>query len=536
MRCRALGRLPIPALVVGYGLAIAASGFALLLALTLDPLAETAPFPLFLAAVLASVWIGELGPGLLATGLSAAALDYLFLPPPYHLLRNSPGATVQLFVFVAVAFFAILLHERLRQARRRAEAAGQSRAFLARASARLTASLDYDAIVATLARLALPTLAAGCIIVLLDEERALRHAVVAHVDPAIERALQALVDRALPQLADACAVARVVHTGRAEVLPRLPDVVLTALAPDATRRAERQSCAGGATLVAPLVARERAHGALILPAAGPCGGDNAADLALVEDLAARAALALDNASLHRAAQAAVRQREQFLAIASHELRTPLTTVKGYSQLLARQARQPALDREQVAGLAEQLQRQVARLEALVADLLDASHLQRGHLDLHPEPVDLVALARQVLDRFEYAPERTPRHVLALDAPAPVTGQWDAGRLDQVLTNLIANALKYSPLGGEVRVGVYRRGDWAELTVRDQGIGIPADEQATLFEPFARGQDARQYARGAGLGLYIAAQIVERHGGTVAVHSQPGAGSTFTVRLSLAPPV
>jgi signal transduction histidine kinase len=154
------------------------------------------------------------------------------------------------------------------------------------------------------------------------------------------------------------------------------------------------------------------------------------------------------------------------------------------------------------------------------------------LALRRQPCDLAELARQVVERFQEAPERTEHHQVVLDAPAPVVGTWDSDRLDQVLTNLLGNALKYSPDGGEVRVGVGMVGEQAELSVSDQGIGIARGDQHRLFQPFGRAHQVGRSIHGVGLGLYITAQIVERHGGTISLESKPGAGSTFRVRLPL----
>ena len=256
---------------------------------------------------------------------------------------------------------------------------------------------------------------------------------------------------------------------------------------------------------------------------------------------ARAELLRREQAARAEAEETARAREEFLSVASHELKTPLTTLKGSAQLLARQLNRAEPDREGVGRSLVRLQTQIDRLEALIADLLDASRLQQSELALRLEPVDLAALARQVSDRFLPGSEEGPAHALLLDTPSPVVGLWDADRLDQVLTNLVSNALKYSPQGGEVRVRVARaeepggESEQAEVVVSDQGIGIPAAEQATLFAPFVRGSAARQIAGGTGLGLYISARIVERHGGTIAVESAPGRGSTFTVRLPLRPP-
>jgi signal transduction histidine kinase len=155
--------------------------------------------------------------------------------------------------------------------------------------------------------------------------------------------------------------------------------------------------------------------------------------------------------------------------------------------------------------------------------------------LRREQVDLVALAAQILARFEYLPERTPAHRLVLDAAGPVIGAVDPGRFDQMLTNLLSNALKYSLAGGEVRVSVRRVEQMAEVAVSDQGIGMSPAEQARLFQPFMRGERARARAGGSGLGLYITAQIVRHHGGTISVQSEPGVGTTIALRLPLGGP-
>jgi signal transduction histidine kinase len=256
------------------------------------------------------------------------------------------------------------------------------------------------------------------------------------------------------------------------------------------------------------------------------------ECALADDLARRVALALDHERLYHEAQAMVRSREEFVSIASHELRTPLTTVKGYAQFLAHHVRQPDWDRARLGWLAQQLLGQVNRLEVLVGDLLDASRLQQGRLELRPEAADLVELARQALAHFAVSPDQTDQHTFVLDAPEPLPGRWDPARLDQVLSNLISNAVKYSPNGGEIRVSVRRLDGQAELRVKDHGIGIPANEQAGLFRPFARSETVRRSVNGVGLGLYITAQIVARHQGTILVESAPGSGSTFIVRLPI----
>lgn len=229
-------------------------------------------------------------------------------------------------------------------------------------------------------------------------------------------------------------------------------------------------------------------------------------------------------------RAEITRREEFLSIAAHELKTPLTSIKASSQLLSRRLEIEPFDAERLRMLVDQQQGQISRLEHLVSDLLDVSRIQRGRLDLRREPFDLAELAREVVERFEQAPERTPAHHLRVDAPHPVSGEWDRLRLDQVITNLLSNALKYSPEGGEVVVGLHGAGDEIELTVQDNGIGIGEEMLEQLFTPFARREYHVPVMHGTGLGLYITRQIVEHHGGEISVESHPGHGTTFSVKL------
>lgn len=257
---------------------------------------------------------------------------------------------------------------------------------------------------------------------------------------------------------------------------------------------------------------------------------------LREAIALKDQLLLSEQESRRMAEEAVRVREQFLSIASHELKTPLTTLKVTLQLLDRQFRQPDPDRNRIETHLGRLWEQFDRLEILVEELLDASRIQQGRLDLRPESVDLVSLVEQVVDRFEYAPERKPEHQIVLEAQVAIVGSWDPSRLDQVVTNLVSNALKYSPEGSEVRVALQQSDSHAMLAVIDQGIGISPDDRQRLFQPFARSDVVRGNVSGTGLGLYIAARIVEQHGGTIRVQSEPGNGSTFTVHLPLTAPI
>jgi signal transduction histidine kinase len=406
-------------------------------------------------------------------------------------------------------------------------------AILAEAGAALTASLDFEATLARVARLVVPALADWCTVDLVDDAEpvGLRRLAVVHADPAKEALVARLADYP-PRPPAEHPVLTVVRTGQPALGVDVPADVIEAAAQDAEHLALVRAIGMRSFMIVPLRVRDRVLGAICLAAAESGRRYGPDDLALAEQLAERAALAIDNARLYSEARSAVRIREEFLAVASHELRTPLTSVKGYVQLLDRQLRDDAGPWARLRGLIDPLHTQVRRLETLVGDLLDVSRLQQGRLELRPEPVELGELARQVVARFEHSPYRTPGHTLVVDAPEPVMGEWDAARLDQVLTNLVGNALKFSPMGGEVRVAARREVGEAVLTVSDEGLGIGPDERASLFQPFQRGEATARAIPGVGLGLYITSEIVARHGGRIEIASAVGVGSTFVVRLPL----
>ncbi len=235
------------------------------------------------------------------------------------------------------------------------------------------------------------------------------------------------------------------------------------------------------------------------------------------------------------AEAAVRARDEFLSIASHELKTPLTALQLQFQLLLQALRKDdrtSFPPERLTAMAEGAERQVKRFAKLIENLLDLSRIEFGRLELEPEEVDLAEVARSVAARFEAELARSGSS-LALDLDGPVVGRWDPLRVEQVVTNLVSNAAKYGA-GRPIELRVDGDGETARLVVRDQGIGIAPEDQARIFERFERAAPSRHYG-GLGMGLYIARQIVEAHGGSIRVASAPGAGSTFTVELPLRRP-
>jgi signal transduction histidine kinase len=247
----------------------------------------------------------------------------------------------------------------------------------------------------------------------------------------------------------------------------------------------------------------------------------------------RAALLERERAARAEAEAAVRLRDAFLAAATHDLKNPLMTITIWAELLEQLASdlQPAEAADHVRRGASRILATSSRMVAILQQLLDVARLQLGQaLALDRTTTDLVALARRTLAEHQ---ETTQRHVLRLHAQQRrLVGHWDTARLERVLDNLLGNAIKYSPEGGIITVRLSREGESAVLAVTDQGIGIPETDLPHVFEWFRRGSNVAAIAPGAGLGLAGVRQVIEQHGGTIAARSQPGVGSTFTLKLPL----
>ena len=254
---------------------------------------------------------------------------------------------------------------------------------------------------------------------------------------------------------------------------------------------------------------------------------------MAAEIARRAALAIDNARLLRETQRAVRLRDDFLSVASHELRTPITSLMiTVGRLLRWGAAGSSLPPASLGAGLERVKRNTDRLRRLTDELLDVTRIEHGRLDLRPVTVDLGALARQVVDdlRFELASAACAAQI---DADEAVAGVWDPSRMEQVITNLITNALKFGP-GHPIEITVRNAGEVAVLSVRDYGVGIEPSRQPYVFDRFERAVSTTHYG-GLGLGLYIAHRIVKAHGGELRVESQPGRGATFTLTLPWSAP-
>lgn len=243
-------------------------------------------------------------------------------------------------------------------------------------------------------------------------------------------------------------------------------------------------------------------------------------------------------SARATAETAVALRDEFLSIASHELRTPVAVLLGNIQLLERVLASRVKQDTQVRQSFAAIERQLTRIQALIAAMLDVSRIERGHLKIAHDPVDLVALVQVVVDELRATTQAHPIEVMVPShPPLDVFVYGDGLRLEQVMVNLLQNAIKYSPDGGPIQVEVACSDEWASVVVTDHGLGIAPEALPHLFERFYRAPAVRsEHISGLGIGLFIVHEIVTLHGGEVSVVSGQDTGTSFTVRLPLAAPV
>ncbi|QSQ26120.1 GAF domain-containing protein [Pyxidicoccus parkwayensis] len=393
-------------------------------------------------------------------------------------------------------------------ARASAEAARQRFALLAELSGALAEQPDLGRALTLAVRLSVPLVADGCVLDLLQEDGRMQREAVAHQDPREEQRLRNATD---------------------------PPCLLGAEPGDSPELAGhlRLGDPTGSCMRLPLMGRGRVLGAISFSTIPPRRlGDTEVELA--RDVARRVALAVDNSRLHQELIEAVHARDTFLTIASHELRTPLTTLRLQSQSLLRITHgEKKCPPEQLASRAEVIARQVERLGHLVDEVLDIARVREGRLPYHLEELDLSEVVRDVAIRFREELARSGS-TLVLRTEGSARGRWDRIRLEQVVTNLLANAIKYGR-GRPIHLLVTGDERFARLIVRDEGIGIAEVDHLRIFERFERAVSEQHYG-GLGLGLWIVREILSGMGGTIAVHSKPGLGSSFTVELPRQPVV
>ncbi len=401
--------------------------------------------------------------------------------------------------------------------------------FLADASAALAALVDEVSAMQKVARLAVPFFADWCAVDMLDGE-SLRRVAVAHVDPAKVEQARDLYRRYPPDPAAPHGVWHVVRTGASELVPEITDEMLAATIRDPEQLQAIRELGLRSYMAVPVAARGKVLGVVTFIAAESGRQYDGRDLAVAEDLARRAAVAVENARLYQALRESDRRKDEFLATLAHELRNPLAPIRSGLEVM----KLPGADPGQVRNAREVAERQVDHLTKLVNDLVDVSRIVRGRIELRKEPVDLGELVARAVEAARPAIDADGHALTVRPSPEPVRLAADPVRLTQVLVNLLTNAARYTDRGGRIEVAAGREGDEAVVRVRDTGIGLAAESLGRVFEPFVQEAPAGHRSQGGlGIGLTLARSLAELHGGTVTAESPgPGRGSTFTVRLPL----
>ncbi|MEO6528246.1 MAG: ATP-binding protein [Gemmatimonadaceae bacterium] len=401
--------------------------------------------------------------------------------------------------------------EVVREAERRAR-------FLAEATELLSSTLDARTVLSDLARLAVPRVADLCATDLVEMDGTRRRVAVAHSIPGMEQ----LVERETAR--EGAFFDQVEVEMEPRVIPITDNAALMALTADPEVRAALTDRGAQELIVVPLVARGRVLGIMQFVVLGTTRAARPDDMPLILDVARRAALAVDNALLYQEAQRATRARDDVLAIVSHDLRNPLNTIQMSTSFLLDVLAEPGAKDVPLISQLQVMQRATRRANALIQDLLDVSRIDAGTLKVATTAIDASMLLNDAVLELE---------PLVLGKKLAFVHEWkgpdllvaaDRSRIAQIFSNLVGNAIKFTPEGGSVRIEGSRRGDLADFDVIDSGAGIPPDHVPHLFDRFWQ---ASQTSRtGAGLGLFIVKGIVEAHKGSISVESAAGGGTHF----------
>ncbi|MBW3572095.1 MAG: response regulator [Gemmatimonadetes bacterium] len=447
--------------------------------------------------------------------LSGGARDFL----------TKPFDVVEVLLRVRNLLETRVLYLRQRQAREAAERAERRAAFLAQASHVLATSFDTCTTLAQLARLAVPEVADLCVVDVLEADGSYRQVGAAHVDPEKEGMIRSV---APGERTRHHPFAAMFEAGEPVLLSEVPEPFVREIAD----RGEAMEALVGAigprsAMVVPLRAGDRAIGGITLVAAESGRRFDADDLALAQELATRAALAVENARLFAQAQAATRARDEMLAVVAHDLRNPLSTISLGTELLLDTTADDAAHAFHRRHLGT-VKRSAERMNRLIQDLLDVTRVAGGKMALTSQDEDLSLLLAEAAAMLRPLAEARGIAFTTRGTKGLPRLRVDGARLMQVISNLVGNAIKFTPEGGRVTLSATLEESELRIAVIDTGSGIPAEALPHVFGRFWQADDADR--RGLGLGLAIARGIVEAHGGRIWVESEPGQGSIFQFTL------
>jgi signal transduction histidine kinase/PAS domain-containing protein len=417
-----------------------------------------------------------------------------------------------------------------------AEAARRRAAFLAEAGRSLAESVNQASTFMALAKLALPTLGAWCIMDILGDDGEIRRLGIYHPDPEKQKLAEKLEATWLPQPDDTFGAPAMLRDARTIVITDDVEATVAATA----RNAENLNILGqlgiGSLLTVPLVARKKLLGAITFVNAQHGDSYSTEEIQLAEDLAGRGALALDNAQvydlalvLQRSAETANKAKTAFLSAMSHELRTPLNAIGGYIELLDMGLRGPVTERQHADFARVKVSQQ--HLALLITEILTFARVESGQVSYEITDVKACDALQHAIELVEPLFGQKGLVFDGISGDQTVVARADSERVTQILVNLLSNAIKFTPSGGHISADCGATPDAVTLRISDTGRGIPAGKHETIFEPFIQLKEGlAERESGVGLGLAISRDLARAMNGDLAVESNEGKGSRFTLSL------
>ena len=398
-------------------------------------------------------------------------------------------------------------------------------------SEKLASSLDHELTLQEITQLIVPAMADYCRIAVLDEQHQIRDMVTNHIEPEKIALVRELYEQYKDRVSSSFGLQRVLDTGRAELITNATPEAVAPLLDDNPAILSIINALGLTSYMGiPLIARDKVIGAITFSSTQPQHHYTHEDLAFAQELARRIALSLDNSRLYAEAQQAIALRDEFISIASHELRTPVTSLKLYIQVLQKQ-----LNKQAEASLTHsfaKMDAQLNKLTLLIEDLLNVSRIEHGRLDFQEDWFDLNEVVKETVEQIQ---STTRKQHIQVEGRINQLVWGDKDRIGQVLTNLLTNAVKFSPQSDTIIVWLKATPDAIMVGVQDFGIGIEKEHLNHIFDRFHRVSDPEEKTYpGLGIGLYIAREIIQRHGGKLTVESSKGEGSLFSFTLPATP--
>ncbi len=400
--------------------------------------------------------------------------------------------------------------------------------FLSETSKILSSSLNYETTLQNIASLAVPQIADWCAIEMLDEEGKLQQIAVTHKDPEKIIWARKLRKDYPTNLQSDVGIAKILKTGKSELYPFINEDMVERSAKDKKHLRMLKQIGMTSVIMSPLLSEKKAVGVITFISSEAKRRFTKEDLLVADELAIRASLAIDNAKLYKKAQEAISLRDDFISVASHELKTPLTSVKIFTQVLLKHAKKTS-DEKSINSL-EKMDKQIDKLTDLIYNLLNISKIQSGRLEFGKKSFVFDDMITDVIDVMQHM---TVAHKIIRKGKVNCKLYGDEDRLSQVLSNLISNAIKYSPKADNVIISVAARTNHIKVSVQDFGIGMNKDHLDKVFDRFYRvSSNEDKTFPGLGIGLYISKEIINRHNGKLWVESTEGVGSTFHFTIPL----